>query len=125
MQDSLEARTLGVNIQQQLGVVQRGPLNKYMSLNNMGGRVVSGSQITWEWSPMINIWSLRNKMVLRIYYAQQGISSAFCLLLLFILILIVINLLSSLINTLYVFLNLVFIIEQVHLILSNLHSSLS
>lgn len=37
MQDSLEARTLGVNIQQQLGAVQRGPLNKYMSLNTMGG----------------------------------------------------------------------------------------
>lgn len=40
MQDSLEASTLGVNIQQQLGVVQRDPLNKYMSLNTMGGRGV-------------------------------------------------------------------------------------
>lgn len=46
MQDSLEVITLGVNIQQQLGVVQRGPLNKYISLNITGGRgSVSGIQI--------------------------------------------------------------------------------
>lgn len=45
-------------------------------------------------------------MILCIYYAQLGISSAMCLLLIFILVLIVIPLLSSLINTLYVFLNL-------------------
>lgn len=49
MQDSLEARTLGVNIQQQLGAVQRGPLNKYMSLNTMGrGGAASGIQINME-----------------------------------------------------------------------------
>ena len=40
--------TCGVNIQQQLGIFQAGPLNKYLFLNITGGTgPVSGIQINF------------------------------------------------------------------------------